>query len=65
MTGFTEADLADQSGKCFIITGANTGIGGARAGGQGRAGATRLSRLCQGQCGDPEDWQRRCSALAA
>lgn len=27
MTGFTEADLADQSGKCFIITGANTGIG--------------------------------------
>lgn len=27
MTGFTEADLPDQSGKCFIVTGANTGIG--------------------------------------
>lgn len=27
MTGFTEADLPDQSGKCFLVTGANTGIG--------------------------------------
>ena len=27
MTGFTDADVADQSGKCFIVTGANTGIG--------------------------------------
>ena len=27
MTGYTEADVADQSGKCFIVTGANTGIG--------------------------------------
>src|SRR5262245_57967536 len=27
MSGFTEADVADQSGKCFIVTGANTGIG--------------------------------------
>ncbi|WKV52233.1 oxidoreductase [Dickeya fangzhongdai] len=26
-TGFTEADVPDQSGKCFVITGANTGIG--------------------------------------
>lgn len=26
-TGFTEADVPDQSGKCFIVTGANTGIG--------------------------------------
>jgi NAD(P)-dependent dehydrogenase (short-subunit alcohol dehydrogenase family) len=25
--GFTEADVTDQSGKCFIVTGANTGIG--------------------------------------
>ncbi len=25
--GFTEADVPDQSGKCFIVTGANTGIG--------------------------------------
>ncbi len=24
---FTEADIPDQSGKCFIVTGANTGIG--------------------------------------
>ncbi len=24
---FTEADVADQSGKCFIVTGANTGLG--------------------------------------
>ena len=27
MTGFTDADVADQSGKCFIVTGANTGLG--------------------------------------
>jgi NAD(P)-dependent dehydrogenase (short-subunit alcohol dehydrogenase family) len=27
MTGFTEADIPDQSGKCFLVTGANTGIG--------------------------------------
>lgn len=27
MTGFTEADVPDQSGKVFIVTGANTGLG--------------------------------------
>jgi NAD(P)-dependent dehydrogenase (short-subunit alcohol dehydrogenase family) len=27
MSGFTEADVSDQSGRCFIVTGANTGIG--------------------------------------
>jgi NAD(P)-dependent dehydrogenase (short-subunit alcohol dehydrogenase family) len=27
MDGFTEAEVPDQSGKCFIVTGANTGIG--------------------------------------
>ena len=27
MTDFTDADVLDQSGKCFIVTGANTGIG--------------------------------------
>ncbi len=27
MSGFTEADVSDQSGKCFIVTGANTGLG--------------------------------------
>lgn len=27
MTGFTSADVPDQSGKCFVVTGANTGIG--------------------------------------
>ncbi len=27
LNGFTEASVADQSGKCFVITGANTGIG--------------------------------------
>jgi NAD(P)-dependent dehydrogenase (short-subunit alcohol dehydrogenase family) len=27
MTGFTDADVSDQFGKCFIVTGANTGIG--------------------------------------
>jgi NAD(P)-dependent dehydrogenase (short-subunit alcohol dehydrogenase family) len=26
-TGFTEADVPDQSGKCFVVTGANTGVG--------------------------------------
>src|SRR5206468_12688319 len=26
-SGFTEADVPDQSGKCFIVTGANTGVG--------------------------------------
>lgn len=26
-TGFTEADVPDQSGKCFMVTGANTGLG--------------------------------------
>lgn len=25
--GFTTADVPEQSGKCFIVTGANTGIG--------------------------------------
>lgn len=25
--GFTDSDVSDQSGKCFIVTGANTGIG--------------------------------------
>ncbi len=25
--GFTTADVSDQSGRCFIVTGANTGIG--------------------------------------
>jgi NAD(P)-dependent dehydrogenase (short-subunit alcohol dehydrogenase family) len=25
--GFTEADVPDQSGKCFVVTGANTGLG--------------------------------------
>lgn len=25
--GFTEADVPNQSGKCFIVTGANTGLG--------------------------------------
>ena len=25
--GFIEADVADQSGKCFIVTGANAGVG--------------------------------------
>jgi len=27
MSGFTETDVADQSGRCFIVSGANTGIG--------------------------------------
>ncbi len=27
MSGFTDADVTDQSGKCFIVTGANTGLG--------------------------------------
>jgi NAD(P)-dependent dehydrogenase (short-subunit alcohol dehydrogenase family) len=26
-TGLTESDVPDQSGKFFIVTGANTGIG--------------------------------------
>lgn len=26
-SGFTEADVPDQSGKCFVVTGANTGLG--------------------------------------
>ena len=25
--GFTEADLSDQTGKCFVVTGANSGLG--------------------------------------
>jgi NAD(P)-dependent dehydrogenase (short-subunit alcohol dehydrogenase family) len=25
--GFTETDVSDQSGKCFIVTGANAGVG--------------------------------------
>lgn len=25
--GFTEADVPDQTGRCFVVTGANTGIG--------------------------------------
>ncbi len=31
MTGFTANDVPDQHGKCFIVTGANTGIGFAAA----------------------------------
>lgn len=27
LKGFTDADVPDQSGKCFIVTGANTGLG--------------------------------------
>jgi NAD(P)-dependent dehydrogenase (short-subunit alcohol dehydrogenase family) len=27
LTGFTAADVPDQAGKCFIVTGANTGVG--------------------------------------
>lgn len=27
MSGFTDKDIPDQSGRCFIVTGANTGIG--------------------------------------
>jgi len=27
MAGFTEADVPDQSGKCFLVTGANSGLG--------------------------------------
>jgi NAD(P)-dependent dehydrogenase (short-subunit alcohol dehydrogenase family) len=27
MTGFTAEDVPDQSGRCFVVTGANTGIG--------------------------------------
>lgn len=27
MAGFTEQDVPDQSGKCFIVSGANTGLG--------------------------------------
>jgi NAD(P)-dependent dehydrogenase (short-subunit alcohol dehydrogenase family) len=27
MTGFTDRDVPDQTGKCFVITGANTGLG--------------------------------------
>nr|MDH3109086.1 hypothetical protein [Bacillus altitudinis] len=26
-TGFTDENVPDQSGKCIIVTGANTGIG--------------------------------------
>ena len=26
-SGFTETDVPDQSGKCFIVTGANAGVG--------------------------------------
>lgn len=26
-TGFTDASLSNQSGKCFIVTGANSGMG--------------------------------------
>ncbi len=39
--GFTAADVPDQSGKCFIVTGANTGIGFEVA----RALATRRARV--------------------
>ena len=27
MSGFTDVDVPDQSGKCFIVTGANSGLG--------------------------------------
>lgn len=27
MSGFTAADVPDQAGKCFLVTGANTGLG--------------------------------------
>ena len=27
MSGFTAADVPSQEGKCFIVTGANAGIG--------------------------------------
>ncbi|MDE8654076.1 oxidoreductase [Novosphingobium album (ex Liu et al. 2023)] len=31
MSGFTDQDVPDQSGKCFLVTGSNTGLGFAAA----------------------------------
>jgi NAD(P)-dependent dehydrogenase (short-subunit alcohol dehydrogenase family) len=48
LTGFTAADVPDQAGKCFIVTGANTGIGFEAA----RALAAKGGRVllgCRGQ----------------
>ena len=42
MTRFTDADVPDQSGKCIIVTGANTGIGYAAAKVLARKGARVL-----------------------
>jgi len=62
--GFTEADVPDQSGKCLIVTGANTGVGfhvarvlaargarvllGCRDRGRAEAAMARIGRLTPG-----------------
>ncbi|MEO6717431.1 MAG: hypothetical protein ABIM50_09325 [Novosphingobium sp.] len=45
MTGFTDADVLDQSGKCFLVTGANTGIGFEAAKVLARKGAALARQL--------------------
>lgn len=60
--GFTEADVPDQSGKCFIVTGANTGVGFETA----RALAARGARVLLA-CRDrarAEAAMRRINAVA-
>ena len=48
MTDFTAADLADQTGKCFVVTGANAGIGFAVAEALAARGA-RVVMACRSE----------------
>ena len=43
--GFTDRDVADQTGKTFLVTGANTGIGFETARVLARQGASRVAGM--------------------
>jgi NAD(P)-dependent dehydrogenase (short-subunit alcohol dehydrogenase family) len=63
MPGFTDADVPDQTGKTFIVTGANTGIGFEAAKVLSQKGA-RVLLACR-DAGKAADAMRRMGAVSA
>jgi NAD(P)-dependent dehydrogenase (short-subunit alcohol dehydrogenase family) len=60
VNGFTARDVPDQTGRCFIVTGANTGIGFEEA----RALAARGARVLLG-CRDPDRGEQAVARILA